>query len=200
MNGKDVISATREAVLNAQVAGVKAIDPKALLDLLDLLEKEVTDQPNDRANAQAQLHIEKYKAELASWVAKTQHASAWELESFKQIIAMGQSALKSVTLINGGAAVALLAFIGHLAVVTTSKLQVAPFAESLRFFVAGVFCSALASGTTYLSQYSYGIDGKWSNRLGVVFFIITILIVICAFCAFILGANTAYQGFIGVVS
>jgi hypothetical protein len=39
VNGKDVIAITREAVANAQAAGLKTIDPKALLNLLDLLDK-----------------------------------------------------------------------------------------------------------------------------------------------------------------
>lgn len=149
MNGKDVISETREAVLRTQAAGVTAIDPEKLLGLLDLMENEIDEAaPASRADAQAQVHLEQYKAELASWVAQTQHVSSWRLESFKQVITLGQSAVKSITLINGGAAVALLAFIGHLTSAATTKLQVFPFAESLRFFVAGVFFSALASGTT----------------------------------------------------
>jgi hypothetical protein len=198
VNGKDVIAITREAVANAQAAGLKTIDPKALLNLLDLLDKEVTatDQSRDRANALAQLEIEKYKAELASWVSKTQHVSAWELEGFKQVIALGQSAIKSVTLINGGAAVALLAFIGHLAVAATSKYQITPFAESLRYFVAGVLCSALASGTTYLSQYFYSRSGKWWAALAITFHLATVLVTICAFAAFIQGASLAYHAFL----
>jgi hypothetical protein len=198
LNGKDVIATTRQAVADAQAAGLKAIDPKALLRLLDLLEKEVevTDQSPDRANALAQLQIEKYKADLASWVASTQHVKTWELEGFKQVIALGQSAINSIILINGGAAVALLAFIGHLAVAATSKYQVASFAESLRFFVAGVLCGALASSTTYVSQFSYSRSGKWWAATAIIFHVTTITIAICAFASFFQGANLAYQAFL----
>jgi len=196
VNGKEVIATTREAVANAQAAGLKAIDPKALLNLLDLLDKEVTDQSPDRANALAQLEVENYKAQLASWVASTQHAKAWELEGFKQVIALGQSAINSIILINGGAAVALLAFIGHLAVAATSKYQVASFAESLRFFVAGVLCGALASSTTYVSQFCYGRNGPWWAGTAIFFHVATILVAICAFASFLLGADFAYQAFL----
>jgi hypothetical protein len=198
VNGKDVIAETREAVLRTQAAGVKAIDPEKLLGLLDLMENEVDEAPAGLTDAQAQVHFEQYKAELASWVAQTQHVSTWQLESFKQVITLGQSAIKSITLINGGAAVALLAFIGHLTSATTTKLQILPFAESLRFFVAGVFFSALASGTTYLSQNFYDYDGKWLRGLGVVFHVLTVLIVLAAFVSFFKGADTAYFGFLGV--
>ena len=198
MNGKDVITETREAVLRTQAAGVKAIDPERLLGLLDLMEEEVDESLTNRTDAQTQANLEKYKAELASWVAQTQHVSTWELESFKQVIGLGQSAIKSITLINGGAAVALLAFIGHLTTSTAANLQILPFAESLRFFVAGVFFSALASGTTYLSQNFYDYDGKWIRRFGATFHILTVAIVVFAFLSFFKGADIAYHGFLGV--
>jgi hypothetical protein len=196
VNGKDVISETREAVLRTQAAGVKAIDPERLLDLLDLMEDEVDETLTNLTDTVTQANLEKYKAELATWTAQTQHVSNWELESFKQVISLGQSAIKSITLINGGAAIALLAFIGHLTSSTVTNLQILPFAESLRFFVNGVFFSALASGTTYLSQNFYDYDGKWNRRFGITLHILTVAIVALAFLAFFKGADIAYHGFI----
>jgi len=81
---------------------------------------------------------------------------------FRSAITAGQSAIKSSFLLNGGAAVALLAFIGHLA--TIDKSYVATFASSLLPFAYGALAISITSGFTYLSQWLYASEHKYAKN------------------------------------
>jgi hypothetical protein len=82
------------------------------------------------------------------------HSTA-QLELFRSVITAGSSALRSATLINGGAAVALLAFLGS----PNAKNQQAAFALSLAIFAFGVFAASAAEGLRYLTQ-KMGSDAR----------------------------------------
>jgi hypothetical protein len=77
---------------------------------------------------------------------------------FQAAIQSGQAALKSAFLINGGAAVALLAFIGNVWTKTQGNVNGLGF--PLLLYVFGVLFPGVASGLTYLSQYQYGKSVK----------------------------------------
>jgi hypothetical protein len=193
MDGREVIEILRAAVHDAEAAGHKAIDPVALKSFLDSLEVEASGRPPQHAVAEA--NLEEYRARLSKWVADNAHFNEWSLESFRQVIALGQSAIKSIFFINGGAAVALLAFIGHLATSATIAKAVMPFANSLRLFVFGVFCAALTSALTYLCQLAYGGSKPLHVRLGVGLHILTVLAGVGSFVCFFFGAEAAYGAF-----
>ena len=71
---------------------------------------------------------------------------------FKAVIESGKTALTTVMLVNGGAAVALLAFIANMAAKVDSPIKLYAIAGALMWFVMGVLLAALATGTTYLTQ------------------------------------------------
>ena len=193
MDGREVIDVLRAAVRDAEAAGHKAIDPVALKAFLDSLEREASGNPPQQLVAEA--NIEEYRARLSKWVADNAHFNEWSLESFRQVIALGQSAIKSIFFINGGAAVALLAFIGHLATSTTMTKSVMPFAFSLRLFVFGVFFAALTSALTYLCQLAYDGSKPWQERVGIALHILTVASGVGSFVYFFLGAESAYGAF-----
>ena len=60
------------------------------------------------------LEIERYKADLQNWIEANKHQHEGNLEMFRSVITAGQGAIKSSFLLNGGAAVAVLAFIAHI--------------------------------------------------------------------------------------
>ncbi|MGD9739704.1 MAG: hypothetical protein AB7O56_03520 [Bauldia sp.] len=68
-------------------------------------------------------------------------------------ITTGNIALKTAMLINGGAAVALLALIGSLAANIDMTGDVERVANSLLWFGVGVFLAALGLAATYLASY-----------------------------------------------
>ncbi|PZR71891.1 MAG: hypothetical protein DLM73_14690 [Chthoniobacterales bacterium] len=89
-----------------------------------------------------------HQTALAQYEANTQRS----IEAAKAGNKAGSDAIKAITLLNGGAAVAMLALIGHLA----SSAGEQPAVISLRFplalFVVGTFLAVCASGMTYFGQ------------------------------------------------
>jgi hypothetical protein len=94
-----------------------------------------------------------HATDLAEYNADLQQS----LESFKAGNLAGRDALKGITLINGGAAVAILAFIGHLAAIHADHETIVAFRKPLAWFVQGVFFGTFATGMIYFS--------RWCDRL-----------------------------------
>jgi hypothetical protein len=128
------------------------------------------------------------------------------VEEFKATIQAGQAALKSAILINGGASVAILAFIGNLATSEKSKALIPILSCSLAYFVFGTLVAAMASGGAYLSQAAYSkvnqeetteATERWKKR-GKAFQYTTIIFVIASYILFGLGALLTYKTFLNV--
>ena len=94
--------------------------------------------------------------------------------------------------INGGAAVALLAFVGH--VVTTGHAQglVARFAWLLTLFVLGVLGGAVAFGVRYLTQWFYR---RRHQRAGHTCNLLSVLFTIGCYFVFAIAALQLYSIF-----
>jgi hypothetical protein len=65
---------------------------------------------------------------------------------------MAKMTVTSLILINGGSAVALLAFIGHLASAGNPATPISSFANPLLYFVIGLFAAAFFGGLVLLTQ------------------------------------------------
>ena len=114
------------------------------------------------------------------------------LESNKGAVDLAVMALKTAILINGAAAVALLAFISQVGIRNSGSADaVVQLMQPLGLFVAAVFCGALATGLGYLRMYFEGVffaaeikrekSGKPWMRLANLFQIIAIGLVISSY-------------------
>jgi len=114
---------------------------------------EISTMSNGPINRQEAFEFaaQEHKAALAEYAADSQRS----LESVRAANISGAEALKAATLINGGAAVAILAFIGHLASINAKPPVVMDFAKPLRSFVVGALLGVVASGVTYLAHMFY---------------------------------------------
>lgn len=75
-----------------------------------------------------------------------------EENSVRAAVEFAASALKAVFILNGGGAIAVLAFLGNV-VVTDIGNQVAPaLANAIKLFVWGLVFSVLATGMSYATQ------------------------------------------------
>ena len=138
--------------------------------------------------------LEQYKAQLQLEVERHKGTNASNLEMFKAVISAGQNAIRSSFLLNGGAALALLAFISHLA--ETQPARVSALADTLMPFVIGVFAISLTSGFTYLSQGFFAAnDGSWKVKTGFWLNIVGITFGLCSYGFFIWGMCRAYLAF-----
>lgn len=143
------------------------------------------------------IEIERYKADLQNWVETNKHQHEQRLEMFRSVIMSGQGSIKSSFLLNGGGAVALLAFIGHLAQFNATKVPI--FATGLLPFAFGVLATAVTSGFTYFSQWLYASQHAKARKAGFVFNIVCIVLGISSYALFTWGLITTYHSFVAYI-
>lgn len=189
MDSRELLQVIRGDIKNVKEKGVSTIPLDLLLEYVDALEKESGESRQKLLPEE----LEEYKARLQDWQLE-------KAELFKSVILTGQNALKSAVLINGGAAVALLAFIGHVWKAADGdsallKLLAAPLVS----FVAGVLLAAVAAGTTYLSQLCYASHAESRGgvfKTGVALHVATVLFVFAAYAAFAYATCLVYGALI----
>lgn len=186
MSVREFANQLRLAVEEIKQRGVPAIQVDNLIAYLTSVEQSSDPNPSPA-------ELERYKAELDQYTEATRHANAQRIEMFKSVIMAGQNTIRSMTVINGGAAVAMLAFLGHLAEISSSSIPA--FANSLLPFVLGTLFAGLVSGSTYLSQWFYGGQTKGRERIGFGFNILAIVLGLLSFGAFLCGSVRAYDTF-----
>jgi hypothetical protein len=79
--------------------------------------------------------------------------TSWHLtETYKSLIAISVEALKLLVLVNGGAAIALLAYLGSFASRASAGVSPPNLVWPLSFYSLGVFVTVLAFGISYVTQ------------------------------------------------
>ncbi len=137
------------------------------------------------------IDLERYKADLQNVTEKLKHEYEITRESFRATLTAGQSAIKSSFLMNGGGAIALLAFITHLAQFKAEK--VTEFSGCLFPFVLGVLAITMTSGFTYVSQWCYAHNTPGFYRVGYWLNIFCVLLGLGSYVLFIWGVlSTSY--------
>jgi hypothetical protein len=104
--------------------------------------------------------------------------------TYENVVKAGWSAINMGLVINGGAALALLALVGHLASNPASGSQFTVLTEPLCYFAVGVFVNALARGSDYFSGIAVLHKREGRRRF---FYGLTVLLVILCLLAFPLG-------------
>lgn len=187
MSVKEFAKQLREVVQNIESHGTMAIKTSNLIAYL-------RDVENSKESEPSPVELEKYKADLQNWVelGKQQHEARMEL--FRSVITAGQSAIKSSFLLNGGGAVAMLAFVGHLAELDSNKVPL--FASSLLPFAIGVLLVTVTSGMTYLSQWLYASNVPAITKAGYALNIVCIVLGFLSYLTFSWGIFVAYALFL----
>ncbi|WP_133699270.1 hypothetical protein [Roseateles toxinivorans] len=194
MSATSPIQKVRSALVDVKASGQQAVDIKALLAFLDSLDGDAP------VNAEVQKlnhesNLAQFKADHERNLAHYKATVDSGTEMFRSVVESAKIALSTSILVNGGATVALLAFVGNLVTKSApgiSSLQTS-LAWSLISFALGVLLGAVATGGTYLAQYCY--HSEWS-RAGAVFHIATVLLIIGSYIAFSFGVGNAYHAFI----
>jgi hypothetical protein len=95
-------------------------------------------------------------------MSESQNGTPWQWhieETFKGLIALSIELLKALLLINGGAAVAILAYLGSLAS-RPSIAHLPNMKNALLCFAGGVFATALAFIVAYFTQYRLYLEER----------------------------------------
>lgn len=178
MNAKEFATAVRELIEEQKSKGITAISSDNLIGFLNAVENSHELEPT-------LIELETYKADLQRSIGlqKSEHES--NLEMFRSVITSGQNAIKSSFLLNGGAAIAMLAFIGHLAEIAPEK--VSNFGCALLPFTLGVLAISVTSGFTYLSQWFYSEEDAKFQKLGFIFNVTCIILALASYIFFVWG-------------
>ena len=147
----------------------------------------------------------KVQADLEVWKHNRTQSLQWDQGAFDFAVL----ALRSVILINGGAAVALLAFLAHLWTTEGRHAAIiAPVFESLSEFVIGIAAGVAACGVGYLSTYfnsgALQMNPDRYKRLRLAFLWIgglghmaAVILVVYSFLRFWWGVSSAGQALTG---
>jgi len=191
VDANDLIDLIRTQLHNTKEEGSTEFNLEQIENWVNSLEGEVeaAEEESSVDTVSSSLKVEEYKlthqSKLEGYKAETQ----WSIEQFRSVIAYGQATLKSAILINGGAAVALLAFIGKIWSDENSQLAIKELSYSLTLFVFGTLAIAIATGITYIAQSLFN-TGK--NTLAHCVNGLVIGLVIASYVLFSLGKNVNY--------
>lgn len=108
------------------------------------------------------------------------------------MIAFSQAAQRNLILINAGASIALLTFMGNL---LTKGESVAGFVLALACFAAGVAVGTLTSALAYLAQYLYSYPGTKWEKIGTWLHGVAIFTGFGTLAIFVAGSAVAYHAF-----
>ena len=149
MKNKDLIAVLRAEANAAISRGEKELSLAAYEKYLAGMEELSDDQGNLDS-----LMFEKYRAKVQVDLAAYQHQSAEAVELLRSVVSGANEILRSLMLLNGGAAVALLAFAGHL-VSSGSGAAASPLGPPLLKFVFGLVVTGLSFGSVYLVNLTF---------------------------------------------
>jgi len=136
-------------------------------------------------NAKHQSKIEQYKERNAEW-----------RELFKATMGHAQSAIKLLALVNGGAAVALLTFIGKVWTPEFNSTSIAAYIPlALVFYCCGVGGAVVTQSLTYLSQHFFTYGG---DKVARVIRFLAQAAALSSLALFFIATYVAYLGFVCV--
>lgn len=198
MDTKDVIALLQNAVKEAEGRDVQAIDLVELRAYVGQLQEWQAEDEKDGFDATNQaLRLEQFRGKITGWLEDRKREHESSLELFRSTIQAALNALRTCLLINGGAAVALLAFVGHVATndVAFANVPIASVARAMGAYVVGVLAGGFAAGFTYLAQWCFVQD--W-DKSGTGFNITAILFGLASLALFGAGSYLAYEVFVAL--
>ncbi len=130
---------------------------------------------------------------MESWFPSQMDSGNWAVESTKATIQFAVEAIRAVILVNGGAAVAILAFLGNAASKSSSiQLDVVPISAALGHFAFGLAGGVACAAFSYLAQLCY--LQNW-DRSGRALHATAIISCLAGLVLFLVGVLTASAGF-----
>ena len=120
---------------------------------------------------------------------------AFRKERFGIVATSADSALKSAFLVNGGGAVALLAFFGQATTQARPAHVSSLLATALLILVVGTALAGVATGLSFLAQYGYFMQKSrsWFGRAARSLTAANIVLVGASYVCFVVAGFVAYR-------
>ena len=205
MDAKQLIALIRGIIAKFRADHIQSVTVTNLAALLDDIENHISQPPQQPIPASVseeatRFAIEHAKLQQASDLAGYEARAASARDLFKSVITTAKVTINALILINGGAAVALLAFIGHLATAESRGPAVHAFAAPLAWFVIGLgaaalFAGSVAGGQKLFAEEMYAAPESKKKRLkqfGNASVVVSIFFGLCSLSAFAVGNWFAY--------
>jgi len=190
MDAKILIQIMRENLKGVRKQNIKQFPLQNVENWVDILSKFVEASPDkEPTQEQKELQQRQWEGQMAHYDAQVQS----HLEGFRSTMQLGQAALKSSVLINGAAAIAMLAFIGHIWNSGQFSSIQSQISGSLIWFLFGVFVSAVATGTGYVTQVFY--FEFQDHKIALRWRIISVVLIVFSYIFFLLGGYNAQKAF-----
>jgi primosomal replication protein N len=181
MDTKETLDKIKTDLHSLQEKGHAVLNIEALKEYITALQKD--------SSVSVEFKKLQHQSSLAQYDAKIKA----HLEMFKSVINAGKEALNATLLINGGAAVACLGFLGSMLSKGGSESLGLMFTVPLAAFGFGVLSGALGFGMRYCAQFFYA---RLLNKTGHTFNIGSIFLAACAYVLFGYGVYSAYLAFV----
>ena len=182
----DLITDLKNTVAAIKAQGNSTIPIAGLENYLSEMERiNFGEEALDTQNSERAEATRKFEHEMEVWKVNAPLM-------FNSVIEAGLSALKSATLINGGAAVALLAFLGNLLTKDApygTTYPIHELSQAMLIFFFGVGFSGVATAARYFSQATYADKNKCQGDF---FKWAAIVLALLSFGAFFYGGIEAY--------
>lgn len=194
MLAKEVVELLKSEVRQAKEKGLELVSLESLEHVSNMLELECERTKEGVPRSDEQLEL--LKAKFTDQLNDNQRQFESSLEMLRSTIAISHLALKSSILINGGAAVAMLAFMGGAWNHLPSQGAKTAIACALSMFVYAVLVAGVSTGCAYIAQAALG--GEWgekAEKVGELFRWITVILFFASMILFYLGASSAGRGF-----
>jgi hypothetical protein len=188
MNARELLNLLENSARNAEKKGTKAVAIENIHEAHAIALRMIEDDEKRGIPEDREARLAKFKAELDQWVDSSRQRHEHSIEMFRSVLSSAEQALKACMLINGGAAVALLAFSGNL--IQHNRTSLLPgVSDALAWFVGGVLAGAMAFAFRYFSQDAFSND---RDKFAGVMRALCIVSGIAGLAAFIAGGYIAY--------
>ena len=192
MNSNQIINIIRGDVLAVKALGKETIRIEALEKYLDQLDRSM-EMDADRTKSEhraalVQLAIAQYGATTQHTLAQSDAVAKQNNEMLKAVVDSGKEALNSLVLVNGGAVVALLGFMGAMIAKGLPSTLGLRLAHAIVYFGSGVLTGAVGFGTRYMSQHLYAGEHEKS---GFAFTIVAMMLGVAGYSFFAVGFYNA---------
>ena len=195
MRTENLIGELRKIFSEMKNNGQTAVAISILETYFNDIEKIINDPQSQLSEKQLhELTLKQLEINNEKWKVQTESRTAFGIELFRAVIEAGQTAIKSLILMNGGAAIALLAFLGNLLSRPPNvgdTVLIAKINTAMLIFLGGVALAGMTSAIRYISQALYAdIDIPHRGDLARN---IAVLLAFGSIGAFLWGGYTAYR-------
>ena len=180
MESLQILNQLRVELIELKSQGVKTLDLEALESYIENL--------NKGTESSIELQKMNHQSSLAHYDAQIKN----NIALFKSVIDSGREAINALVLINGGAVISLLGFMGATISKGLSSSLGANLTHPLLYVGIGVLAGALAFGGRYCAQWFYS---STMMKTGHSFLVGTIIVVITGYAFFGVGICEAYTAF-----